>query len=431
MPTRAASNTRPKSTSAAAPDTPAVRLLVVSDVHFHNPLYQQYVVNGGRAPTDPISRLSTDIALGDPQNPFHALLRLVREGKVAADALICCGDLTTCADPTAMNLGWLQLHRLAEALKAGEPIVTAGNHDIDSRFKVSTTSPMRMLKLLDPPFPSADVKAATSYWSSGYCILERRPHLRVVLVNTCSLHGYRTEQDRHSDHGFFPEQLLQELPTALSTWDAPLNILLCHHHPQEIDLPAEDRSVAPNGDQLLAILGKIGQPNWLVLHGHRHLPAVRYASSGASTPVVFSAGSFAANLHLSIQTRAANQFYLLDLENPGNQLRGRYEAWTWSPHEAVWRSGEATSALPASGGFGFRPEASIAARTVADLVPARTAGSLSWRDVEDKIPDLRFLLAEERVALLELLRTGYGIEWESPNGRPTVDSGFLRLGRTQ
>lgn len=151
MPTRATSKPRPKTTSSAALATPSVRLLVVSDVHFHTPLYQQYVVNGGRAPADPPSRLSTETALGDPQSPFHALLRLVREDKVKADVLVCCGDLTTCADPTAMNLGWLQLHRLAEALKAGEPIVTAGNHDIDSRFKMSTTSPMRMLAR--PPVP--------------------------------------------------------------------------------------------------------------------------------------------------------------------------------------------------------------------------------------------------------------------------------------
>lgn len=250
-------------------------------------------------------------------------------------------------------------------------------------------------------------------------------------MNTCSLHGYQTEQDRHSDHGAFPEQLLQELPGALAMWKAPLNILLCHHHPREIDLPAEDRSVAHNGDQLLVALERLGQPNWLVLHGHRHLPSVKYASSNTSTPIVFSAGSFAAGLHLRIQGRTANQFYLLDLENPGNHLRGRFEAWTWSQHEAEWRKGVATSALPASGGFGYRPEPAEAARTVARLVPEHTAGSLSWREVEEKVPDLRFLLPEERVALLELLRTRHDIEWESPNESPTVDSGFLRLGRTQ
>ena len=430
MPTHLAPNLRSKKKGSTSQALSATRLLVVSDVHFHDPLYQQYMVNGGRAAADPPSRLSTETALADQQNPFHGLLRLVREGKVKADALVCCGDLTTCADPTAMNLGWLQLHRLSAALKAGEPIVTAGNHDIDSRFKVSTTSPMRMLRYLDPPFPSADRKAATSYWSNGYCIIERRPHLRVVVVNTCSLHGYETEQERQSDHGMFPEQLLQDLPDVLSAWNAPLNVLLCHHHPKEIDLPAEDRSVASNGEQLLDKLSQLGHPNWLVLHGHRHLPAVRYASSSATAPVVFSAGSFSANLHLRIQGRTQNQFYVIDLENSENRLRGRYEAWTWSPYEGEWRRGEATTALPASGGFGFRPDPVGAARTVAGLVPPRVAGSLTWLQVEEQIPSFRFLLPEERVAVLDCLRVDHGIEWESLNNRPGVDSGLLRLGRT-
>jgi predicted phosphodiesterase len=430
MPTRAAPDLQLKRKGSASNAAPATRLLVVSDVHFHDPLYQQHMVNGGRAVSDPPSRLSTQTALGDPQNPFHGLLRLVAEGQVKADALVCCGDLTTCADPTAMNLGWLQLHRLSEALKAGEPIVTAGNHDIDSRFKLSTTSPMRMLRYLDPPFPTANRRAATSYWSNGYCIIERRPHLRVVVVNTCSLHGYQTEQDRQSDHGIFPEQLLQDLPEALSDWNAPLNVLLCHHHPKEIDLPAEDKSVAINGEQLLDKLSQIGQPNWLVLHGHRHLPAVKYASSSGTAPVIFSAGSFSANLHLRIQGRTQNQFYVLDLENQGNELRGRYEAWTWSAHEGEWRRGEATPALPAFGGFGFRPNPAHAARTIAALVPARTAGSITWLQIEEQVPDFRFLLPEERVAVLDILHTDHGIEWETQSMRPGVDSAYLRLGRT-
>src|SRR5262245_42225601 len=102
-------------------DSHAVRLLVLSDLHFHNPQYYQYVINSGRSSEAP-SRLSTDIALGDSkQNPFHALILLARHRKVEVDGLVCCGDLTTCADPTAMNLAWLQIHRLANELKVGEP----------------------------------------------------------------------------------------------------------------------------------------------------------------------------------------------------------------------------------------------------------------------------------------------------------------------
>ena len=184
------------------------RLLVISDIHFFDPHYFQYVLNGGRK-VEPPSRLSTDIALGDRRmNPFQALLLLAREKTIRADSLVCCGDLTTGADPAAMNLGWLQLQRLAAALEVPEPLVTTGNHDLDSRFKISGTSPQRMLSYLDPPFPTSDPAANASYWANGYCIVNRPPSYRFILLNTCSLHGYQTEAERQHDHGFVPEEFL-------------------------------------------------------------------------------------------------------------------------------------------------------------------------------------------------------------------------------
>jgi len=406
------------------------RLLVISDVHFFNPQYFRYVINNG-ATSDPPSRLSTDIALGDRKtNPFHALILLAREKEIAADALVCCGDITVCADPTAMNLGWLQLNRLAGELEAGEPIVTTGNHDLDSRFKVSMTSPQRALRFLDPPFPTRDESAAACYWANGYCILDRPPRLRIVLVNTCSLHGYTTEADRQLDHGFVPEQLFSQLPADLKArGPAQINVLVCHHHPLEIDLPAEDRSVISNGQELVSLLTTLTPPSWMIIHGHRHLPNIRYASAVAHSPTVFSAGSFAANLHLQLQGRAANQFYLIDLENFSNDLRGSYEAWTWDQHEGEWLKGQNTRALPASGGFGYRSSANSLAQTIAELVPTRTDGPITWRFAEDRLAELRFLLPQDRREILDLLTANHQIDWETDSGRTNEDPQFLRLGR--
>jgi hypothetical protein len=349
---------------------------------------------------------------------------------IQADAVICCGDLTTCADPTAMNLGWLQVHRLAAELRAGEPVVTVGNHDLDSRFKTSTSSPQRILRLLDPPFPTADGRAAASYWSSGYCIIDRTPQVRVVLVNSCSLHGYETEKDRQLDHGFIPDEIFSQLPEDLAGRPpVEINILVCHHHPIEIELPAEDRSVITNGDQLVELLTRLSPPGWIVLHGHRHLPKLQYASAAANAPVVFSAGSLAANLHLGLQGRAANQFYILDLEGAGNGLRGRYEAWTWDQYEGEWRKGQDTLALPGQGGFGFRPEASVAAQTIAEVVPLHTRASVTWRVVEDHKPEFKYLLPQHRQPILDQLKAIHGIDWESDSLRVDVDPRLLRLGR--
>jgi len=405
-------------------------MLIVSDAHFFSPQYYEHVIQNGRH-TEPPSRLSTEIALGDRRaNPFQALIQLVRDKTIRADTLICCGDITTCADPTAMNLGWLQLHRLASELSVGEPIVTVGNHDLDSRFKSSGTSPQRALRLLDPPFPTRNTSAAASYWANGYCILDDKSGTRFVLVNTCALHGYRTETDRQLDHGFVPEQVFANLPGDLAKRQrASINVLVCHHHPVEIDLPAEDRSVITNGAELIELLAKLAPPSWLVVHGHRHLPSVQYASANEGSPVIFSAGSLSANLHLNLQGRTANQFYVLDVHRESNAIRGRYEAWTWDQYEGDWQKGQNTRALPAAGGFGYRPDAISAATTISQFVPSRNDGTITWNAIEERFQDLRYLLPQHRRPILEQLATRHEIEWESDSGRIEVEPRSLRLGR--
>lgn len=402
----------------------------MSDAHFFSPTYYQYVVKGG-VRIEPPSRLSTETALGDRKaNPFHALICLARKKEVQADALICCGDLTMCADPTAMNLGWLQLHRQAAELNAGEPIVTAGNHDLDSRFKTSSTSPQKMLRYLDPPFPTANLLASASYWSNGYCIIDRVPHLRVVLINTCSLHGYQNESDRQSDHGFIPDEVFSLLPDDLASRPhANMSILVCHHHPVEVDLPGEDKSIISNGEQLVELLTKLPSPAWMIVHGHRHLPKVHYASSAPNSPVIFSAGSLAASLHLSLQGRTANQFYLLEFEDDLSNMRGRYDAWTWDQNEGEWRTGQDTPAMPAAGGFGFRASPAETAAKIAGLVPPYSEGTITWRFAENSNPDLRYLLPTQRQAILDCLAGSHGIDWESGSKRSDVDARLLSLGR--
>lgn len=405
------------------------RVLVLSDAHFFNPHFFRHVVHNGNQRESP-SRLSTELALGDVRaNSFHALLQLARSKKILADTLVCCGDLTTAADPTAMNLAWLQVHRLAEELGAGEPIITTGNHDIDSRFQTSATSPSRMLRFLDPPFPASDPQAQASYWASGYCIVDKG-EARFVIVNSCSLHGYATSEDRHLDHGSIPEQVFSSLPDDLAGRDAKdINVLVCHHHPVEIEAPPEDRSVIDNGAQLVQLLESLAPPSWVVIHGHRHLPSLKYASGSSAAPIIFSAGSFGANLHLNIQGLTANQFYVIDLEPANHSVRGRYCAWTWDQHEGEWIEGEDTRALPGCGGFGYRPEIAEVAASVAAFVPEHSDGSMSWQAVEDRLPDLRYLLLEHRTLLLTVLAEKYAVIWESDSGRLDAPPSRLRLGR--
>ena len=407
------------------------RLLVISDPHFYNPDYYRRVLQAvGKDPAPP-GRLSTELALGDHRfNPFFALSQLVRSKKVSADSLVCCGDITTVADPTAMNLGWLQIHRLATELGVGHPIVAAGNHDIDSRFQASTTSPSRMLRYLDPPFPTIDPPENLCYWANGYCIVARND-VRFVVLNTCSYHGFTTPVDRMLDHGTVPDEVFTHLPERLSSLGpSAMNVLVCHHHPIEVEYPNADGSIISNADELMRLVDTLGGSNWLIIHGHRHMPSVRYSSAASGASVVFAAGSMAANLHLDLQGVAANQFYEIEITTEPGYMVGHYKTWTWDPREGSWQEGAETSAIGARGGFGYRPSNSEIAASIFGVLPPPGLGSATWAEIEQKIPPLRYMLRQQRQGVLDCLSKGYPATWESESGRSDVASTALRVGRT-
>jgi len=406
----------------------SVKLLVLSDAHFFDPNFYRYRINEGRITANP-SRLSTDLALGDSKiNPFQSLILLARNKEIEADALVFCGDLTTCADPTAMNLGWLQLHRLCTELGIDEPIIATGNHDVDSRFLISDTSPSQMLRFLDPPYPTRHSTQSTCFWANGYCILDKED-ARFVVINTCALHGYATQSERQSDHGMVPETVFRLLEEDLNSREEKrLNFLICHHHPVEMNLPPEDRSVIGNGDALIDLLEQCGSHRWVIFHGHRHLPGIRYAGNSQHGPIVFSAGSMAANLHLNIQGRTANQFYEVGVKNEEGLTLGRFKTRTWDQDRGLWMLGQDTNALPSIGGFGYRHSGGDV-KDVAERVPEHQNGPITWKAIEDEIPLMAHVTLDDRNLILEELRSSYHVEWESDNGRTDVPPGGLRLGR--
>lgn len=405
------------------------RILVLSDLHFYNPQFYETKILKGTPLRDPPSRLPTDLALGDARvNPFQALLKLVREGRISCDAIAACGDLTTCSDPTAINLGWLQLNRLSTELGNKPLLTTAGNHDIDSRFQTSRTAPERMLRYLDPPFPVPEPAAIASYWANGYCIIDRFDDVRYVLVNSCSLHGYKTQDEIQSDHGFVAEELLRKLEDDIRLRGSKqLNVLICHHHPIEVDDAPGSYGTITNGLALISSLERLSPPRWLILHGHRHLPSVRYASGSPVSPVVFAVGSFSANLHLDIQAKTANQFYIVDLVCGDGLWGGTYQAWTWS--NEGWIERQSTAALAPLGGFGYRGDATSVAAQIAPLVPPRSDGTVRWERLESTLPFLAYMSVEDKKTVLTILAAQHGIECETDSMRIGPESYMWRLGR--
>ena len=106
-----------------------------------------------------------------------------------------------------------------------------------------------------------------------------------------------------------------------------------------------------NGSLLLELLGSGEFGRWLVVHGHKHHPKLTYASGGAASAVIFSAGSLSVDIQHELQGHSRNQFYLIDL--PLNEIAkgrfvGRIEAWDWTNGRG-WIPAGPSSGLPSSG----------------------------------------------------------------------------------
>ena len=168
------------------------------------------------------------------------------------------------------------------------------------------------------------------------------------------------------------------------------------------------------GPGLLDLLrsGKYGR--WMVIHGHRHMPHLTYALGGAASPVIFSAASFSVDLHLAIQARSRNQFYVLrfaldQTRALGLSFAGRFESWYWVPRSG-WEVTPSELSLPAEGGFGYREDGRLIAQTIHDYMRNAPRQSMSWDELTSEFPRLAYLIPEDIVLTrLELQALGAGV----------------------
>ena len=135
--------------------------------------------------------------------------------------------------------------------------------------------------MLAPPFPLPG-DLWDRYWARHYAIVDD-PNCRLVILNSSAYHGQTDEEQNHGRVDTFTlEQMKAEL---LGVSSPKLNILLCHHHPQqhsEYNLGEDD--LMKHGQLLLDTLGSGDIGQWLVIHGHKHHPKITYAQALRSRP---------------------------------------------------------------------------------------------------------------------------------------------------
>lgn len=275
------------------------------------------------------------------------------------DLLICAGDLANSGSKSNFELGWKFLNKIKSELSIKELLCVPGNHDHQSRPDSNEHNPKEFMQYTTPNFPLNCFEKNTFFWAWNWCHIENKaPEYNAFLVNTSATHGYGKEYK----HGRMPHQAtdrLADLVNSSSFPKKPINILICHHHPNKMEHVdnTSDYEAMDGGDYLLRKLGGLNKGPWLIIHGHKHFADVCYAQSPTrQPPVIFSAGSLSARLYTEIQDRTSNQFYLIEIDLAKSEQEG-LATGTFNAYEFMlgrsWSRSNAAN-LPATGGFGSK-----------------------------------------------------------------------------
>ena len=388
-----------------------IKIAVVSDLH---------VFNGSSEDSKSPSTIGTADAQDAPErHPLRGLTYIIERDKLSVDLLICPGGLSDKADPAALKFAWQKLNELKDQLGAKHLLATAGNHDFDSRNQHNDHDPKGNLQSLIPMFPGANEALCDRFWSRNFAVVEFED-VRILLLNSSAFHGYGTGPNPEFHHGRISSRTITALRIALQGGEKRINILVCHHHPiAHNPVDEADYSEMVGGDRLIDLLDSGEYGSWLLIHGHKHYPRLAYATGGASSPIIFSAGSLSAMLYQKIASRTRNQFYIIeipigDLDALDLDLAGTLTAWDWI-NMSGWQPASINSGLPHQVGFGWREAPRTIATTIAKHLEDKTE-VVTGEELLVAIPKLRFLRPEELKDVVRRLRLSNGIAAQLRDG---------------
>lgn len=409
-----------------------LRLAVVSDLHVFDG-----EIDKDRPPSH--WNVARDSFIND-SSPLPDLLDLIANKSIAADVLLCGGDMADKADPAALIAAWEGLHELKRALNASDLFATVGNHDVDSRFqqvgeKNKTDQfdidPVGILQSLRPSFPMSSEALCDRYWARKYAISECEDW-RLLNINSSAFHGYSPNPlDPEFNNGRVSSFTVENIRSELRDLDRkPLNIALFHHHPtrfNNLDSTWQDYSEMIGGERLLEVLAESNQ-EWLIIHGHKHRARLMRHSGGADAPIIMTAGSFSARAGSG--DHFSNQFYILDFDLKAiedmHALRGKIRSWAWAGQgweESLWGN-----TIPNGSGFGARISPRSTAKDIYEKY--RALPSVKWAQVKQDFGDIQYMLPDDVKRLLSHLEKTHGADLTTSDrdGSP-ISMGFGESGR--
>lgn len=331
-------------------------------------------------------------------DPLSELEKLVGQENLSPDFILCAGDITNRSVPTSLSYAWSKLHNLAN--KCGAVLVsTVGNHDLDSRYQANRFDPRGFAMSLDPKLPTADRLKFLEFWAENFTLLQF-PSCNILVLNTAAYHGGGKDVATELEHGRISDLTIAAMQRSLgAAAPAPVNLLLCHHHPIKGDLGDQELTgQTRGGERLVEILDKAAD-GWIIVHGHKHTPDLFYAHGGGNAPVILACASFSAQVNADAQNKNPNQVHLLICEPHCAQAAalasaGRVLSWTWQPGIG-WRRAQGMQGLPYTSGFGYRGSAQALAQQVDDYLTRENLKYASWASTVVAVPLIERLVPND------------------------------------
>lgn len=395
----------------------SLNILVVSDLHAHGE-----DPNGSKSP----SYYSINSLYGDGHhNPLADIPSLVKSR--STDWVLTPGDLGDKAEPVAQKTAWEALHGIKVSVGASQLFGTTGNHDVDSRRVFPDYDPKSALQTLKPLFPTShprfvpdDGANSDRYWSKNFVVMPFPAFdCTLLILNSSAFHGYASDAEKPpNEHlcGKVSPLTLEAIRTELQSHPTRLNILLVHHHLSRHPWIEDANSYMVGGDKLVEALKETGR-QWLVVHGHQHVPRLSYADGTPLAPVVLSAGSVAAKTYPVQGVHPRNQIHHIcvdvsAMDASGAELLGTVTSWTWAVGIG-WRPASADGGLPSVCGFGYRPVALELRDRLVAQTKASPNGVQRWSEIVAKEPKLKYITHEDLRQVLRMVETaGVTVDWD-------------------
>lgn len=358
-------------------------LLVISDLHC--------TTQGSSSET---SFLRPDSLRGEAtRHPVEALLKLKREKSIVADLLICPGDVADKVDRLGFVHGVSLLVEISDEFNCREHIATIGNHDVESRRGVHTSSsdPFYIPKNVHPSkYPFENASLHDTFWERGVVIHEY-DDITIVNINTVRY----AADDAHKDRGIVTAEQCGYLRVELEKIKEKLAstpwIALCHHHPIQHEihsLGSED--LMKDGETLVNLLLEFDCD--LVVHGHKHHTRLTHVSRGANRLPVFSAGSFSHHLYAELRQFTSNTFHMISLREKG---RGVITNWRFLIGHGWMPTNMETCGVEHNYGFSRVSCYPEVKDQVLNVLKDRCAAAYAWGALAANVPDLVYLDYDE------------------------------------